>query len=1134
GETANVWDELRINHGGLVREAFMQSPGNDESAKKLARGFPVAMLLELVRVLAPQDSGFIETLARLPELRGAGSAKNEAFWAYTFGYLHACELRGYDRAEYARGLVRRMHGRSAEQDKLPQAMLEIAPGLREPLADLLAGASAEMIAPVYAGETARAHELYACLVRRLHGVRDGEHDLAAVIAELADAYPATLAHLHRQLLSGEVAADVGALDALEARQLAISLIRLNPGAQGVEFVRSVEAHARQAQDPQRYYRHVLEKLIRNQTVDLETAVNQAQAAAAQKEIQPFQTDAAAEAQARTAYLRAVLDAALTEGPGGEIFALWDELRVNHDGLVREVFARRMGDEKRVRKLAAGLPESMLLELLTILAPQESRFVATLCGLPELRAAGSAKNADFWIYTLGYLHERGARDWGRAEYARGLIRRMQGDGEAQQRLLHAMGEILPELQDAASALPDEPEMDEPGTDARAPLSAVGSADELHECVARRLGGEWRGEQDLTGAIARLESAYPATLASLYRQLQSGALRADVGMLSMREARQLVSALVRLTSGAQGGEFLRAIERHAGLAQSERDYYRNILEKLIRDEIIDLEAAGNDARATAMSANTQGDAEARTARLRSLLDEAFSTGRSEGVGAEWREICDRHAALLRESFIRWMGNESVREKVSRGFTGAMLEDMVRIFAPSESRFIATLAAQPEFSSTILWKHTLAYLHATAHSDFDRQAYAAALLGHGEEQGWARDDVRRAMERLDPGPGGRLPGNPERRADGPDESRAAKRADELYDRVVRRLAGNVGGEQDVAAEMAELANDHPAAFARLGRQLQSGELHADVGTLSMREAKQLVVSLIGLNPRGGEFLRAIEKHAGQAPRVQAYYRNILARLIRDEVVDLEEAVREAAPDAIEQAPVRGLTQGSGPENGTVAPDEKRSQHSVEAAQSGTDAERLAARAAQESAPNPGGGLRASGDDGQDAMDEIEEEVYIANAGAVLLTPYLPQLFRMLDLMDGPKFKDARSAERAIHLLQFAVNERCDSPEFLLVLNKILCGVVSRVPIVREIEPLAREKETIEGMLRAVIGNWSILGNTSVQGLRESFLQRRGRLQLKEEGWHLKVEQRGIDVLIDRLPWSISIIRHPWMTRPVFVEWR
>ena len=73
---------------------------------------------------------------------------------------------------------------------------------------------------------------------------------------------------------------------------------------------------------------------------------------------------------------------------------------------------------------------------------------------------------------------------------------------------------------------------------------------------------------------------------------------------------------------------------------------------------------------------------------------------------------------------------------------------------------------------------------------------------------------------------------------------------------------------------------------------------------------------------------------------------------------------------------------------------------------------------------------------MVESVEEIYIANAGMVLASPYLPQLFRMLGLTEGTIFKDERATERAIHLLQFMVNESCDSPEFLLALNRSCAG--------------------------------------------------------------------------------------------------
>ncbi|MFN8995648.1 MAG: contractile injection system tape measure protein, partial [Pseudomonadota bacterium] len=77
-------------------------------------------------------------------------------------------------------------------------------------------------------------------------------------------------------------------------------------------------------------------------------------------------------------------------------------------------------------------------------------------------------------------------------------------------------------------------------------------------------------------------------------------------------------------------------------------------------------------------------------------------------------------------------------------------------------------------------------------------------------------------------------------------------------------------------------------------------------------------------------------------------------------------------------------------------------------------------------------------------------------------------------------------------------------------------------------------EGLLGGIVANWTALGRTSVSGLRETFLQREGRLTLKDDAWHLLVEPHAFDMLLDRLPWSIATLRLAWMDRVLHVEWR
>ncbi|MBX9899812.1 MAG: hypothetical protein K2Y28_03425 [Burkholderiaceae bacterium] len=168
------------------------------------------------------------------------------------------------------------------------------------------------------------------------------------------------------------------------------------------------------------------------------------------------------------------------------------------------------------------------------------------------------------------------------------------------------------------------------------------------------------------------------------------------------------------------------------------------------------------------------------------------------------------------------------------------------------------------------------------------------------------------------------------------------------------------------------------------------------------------------------------------------------------------------------------------------------------------------------------------------LDEVIYLDNAGLVLASPYLPRLFSTLGLTNTGQFVSAESAERAVHLLEYLVNKRVSSPEYQLSLNKLICGVKFGVPISRGIDITINEVQIIEGMIQAMIANWKTIGNTSVAGFRESFLQRKGSMFFDEDKWQLNVQAAPFDMLLDRLPWSFSVIKFPWMHQPIHVKWR
>jgi len=169
-----------------------------------------------------------------------------------------------------------------------------------------------------------------------------------------------------------------------------------------------------------------------------------------------------------------------------------------------------------------------------------------------------------------------------------------------------------------------------------------------------------------------------------------------------------------------------------------------------------------------------------------------------------------------------------------------------------------------------------------------------------------------------------------------------------------------------------------------------------------------------------------------------------------------------------------------------------------------------------------------------DLNEPIFVTNAGLVLLGPYLPLLFDRLGLLREQRFIDERAAERAVLLTQFAVTGHAAAPETDLMLNKLLCGVPFEAVLPRAIVMQAHEQEMIETLLTAVIAHWSALGRTSVAGLRETFLQREGRLEHGEDRWQLQVKSLTFDVLMDRLPWGYATLKFPWMREVLHVDWR
>jgi len=172
-------------------------------------------------------------------------------------------------------------------------------------------------------------------------------------------------------------------------------------------------------------------------------------------------------------------------------------------------------------------------------------------------------------------------------------------------------------------------------------------------------------------------------------------------------------------------------------------------------------------------------------------------------------------------------------------------------------------------------------------------------------------------------------------------------------------------------------------------------------------------------------------------------------------------------------------------------------------------------------------------DASKPAKGGIIVKNAGMVLISSYIEMLFERLGQTLNKKFRDEAAQLNAPHYLQYVVTGLSKTEEQLLPLNKVICGIPLSEPLREGITITDEHKKLIEGLLKAMIGYWPAIGNCSNEGFRGNWLVRDGLLTEQDDRWELTVEKRPYDVLIHQSPFSFSIIKLPWMEKPLHVSW-
>ena len=166
-------------------------------------------------------------------------------------------------------------------------------------------------------------------------------------------------------------------------------------------------------------------------------------------------------------------------------------------------------------------------------------------------------------------------------------------------------------------------------------------------------------------------------------------------------------------------------------------------------------------------------------------------------------------------------------------------------------------------------------------------------------------------------------------------------------------------------------------------------------------------------------------------------------------------------------------------------------------------------------------------------EDFISVTHSGAIIVHPFLGELFQSRDLIKDNKFISDDAACHGVRLLDYLASGRQTSPESELILPKLLCGIDWADSIPSHIQLNQQDLDGCDTLLRAIIYHWKVLGNTSENGLRNGFFARQGVLAVKDNGWLLKIEHKAQDILLNKLPWGISTIKLPWMHDILHTSW-
>lgn len=160
-----------------------------------------------------------------------------------------------------------------------------------------------------------------------------------------------------------------------------------------------------------------------------------------------------------------------------------------------------------------------------------------------------------------------------------------------------------------------------------------------------------------------------------------------------------------------------------------------------------------------------------------------------------------------------------------------------------------------------------------------------------------------------------------------------------------------------------------------------------------------------------------------------------------------------------------------------------------------------------------------------------HVQNAGLIIIHPFMTNLFKRCNLVD-PETKKLTKPEVCVHLLHYIATRKTNQPESDMLFEKFLCDIPLHQSINRHIRLSKKQKSEAEKVIEAVQQNWSAVKKSSVELLQNEFLQRSGKLVLKNNQV-LTIERKTQDILLNKISWGLGLIKLPWQNQFIYVNW-